>query len=30
VTGECVLEWSIVARDGHRTRGELLFRVPGR
>ena len=30
VTGRCVLDWSIVARDGHRTRGELVFQVSHR
>lgn len=30
LAGECLLAWSIVARDGHRTRGELSFRVRGR
>lgn len=30
VAGECLLAWSIVARDGHRTRGELAFSVARR
>ena len=28
--GECLLAWSIVARDGHRTKGELAFSVAPR
>jgi copper resistance protein C len=30
IAGKCLLIWSIVARDGHRTRGELAFSIGAR